>query len=136
MVASSWISSAALSLAAIVGAGVGWLSVPSPTLSRETVVGCQTVVWVMQRTGYGRDVEGNVIPIDRRPDLTARGDAIAAALVADQRRWSVAEVRDREAFMNTRAVDAIWERVETEAVMEHRLEHLAADCERKLGLRL
>lgn len=118
---------AALSLAAAGGAGLAWFTLPSAALSPEDAATCQAIVWVMQRTGYERDEGGSIIPVDHRPDLTARGDAITAALGANAGAYPA---------LDDSAVDAIWAKVEKDAWIGGDLEPIAADCERKLGLRL
>jgi hypothetical protein len=133
---SPLLAPAALALAAVGGATVAWLTVPSAILSPEEAVECYAIVWVMQRVGYERSEAGDIIPVDHRPDLTARGDAITAALAVDERRWSRDEAEAHRAFRDTWATDAVWARVESEVWAHGRLEPLATGCERKLGLRL
>lgn len=132
---SPWTAPLALALAAVAGGATAMITLPKP-LSPEESVGCRTIVWVMQRAGYQRDDQGNVIPIDHRPDLTARGDAIGAALAAETLRLSPEAIAARQAFEATRSADRTWERMEASAYGPGGVEPLAADCERKLGLRL
>jgi len=134
--ASPWLAPAALALAGVGGATAAWFTVPSAGLSPEQATECQAVVWVMQRVGYERNEAGDIIPVDHRPDLTVRGDAIATALTPEERRWSRDEAEIHRAFRDSWAVDSVWMRVETDVEAHGRLEPLAADCERKLGLRL
>jgi hypothetical protein len=133
---SPWPVPFALALAAAGGAAAAWLTAPSAALSPEETVGCYAVVWVMQRVGYERSEAGDIIPVDHRPDLTARGDAITAALANDARHWSRNEAEANTEFRDSRKADAVWTRVEKDVWAHGRLEPMAAHCERKLGLRL
>ena len=136
IVSSPWIAPTALLSAAIGGAVTASFTLPSAMLSPEDTVGCLGVVWVMQRVGYERSEAGDIIPIDHRPDLTSRGDAITAALAADERRWSRDDAKAHRALRDSWGADEIWAQVETSVWVDGRLEPMAADCEHKLRLRL
>ncbi|HZW15360.1 MAG TPA: hypothetical protein VFF66_03790 [Brevundimonas sp.] len=125
-----------LVLAASLAAAAGWSTAGRATLSPEDTTACRAVVWVMQGAGYERDAGGSVIPVDRRPDLTARADALATALATDERGWTPREKGVRRDFGESAAADLIWQTVEGDVILRGRLGPLADDCERKLGLRL
>jgi hypothetical protein len=125
-----------LILTAVVAMAAGWSTTRRAALSVEDATACSAIAWVMQNAGYERGEGGSIIPVDHRPDLTTRADAIAAALDDDHRRWTRHEAAIRQAFSESAGADLIWQTVEGDAILRDRLDPLAEACERKLGLRL
>ena len=85
------------------------------TLDASAWSRCWVAAWRLENAGFNRDDGGSIVPVDARPDLSARGRALKDRLLARP----LGDDQD----------EAAWAKVQ--ALSEPELLALTDDCERR-----